>query len=210
VYEGAGDTVYEPVGSNVEQSAVSNPHATEQRSVPPLKAPGTVAQVCPPRSAPSHASAASRTPLPHVVQLVVIHAPHDEGQVAVPPVNPRPSVLHAVVMPRQHPRPLSHKPSQLSSRPLHVSAGGAQTVSETQPGRHARVPVELHVVVQLALVPDTHGKPSSRIVSQSSSTPLHVSAGGVHEPQPHAASHVRVPADMHDVVHAPVAPRAHV
>jgi hypothetical protein len=71
--------------------------------------------------------------------------------------------------------------SQSSSTPLQISTGGMQA-PVVQVGLHVLVPVEPQVVVQPVTAPRTHAKPSSAMVSQSSSTPLQVSEGGVHVP----------------------------
>ena len=49
----------------------------------------------------------------------------------------------------------------------------------------------------------------SHVPLQSSSTPLQVSAGGVHVPQAQADEQVRVPFEPQEVVQEPVLPRQH-
>jgi hypothetical protein len=46
----------------------------------------------------------------------------------------------------------------------------------------------------------------STVPSQSSSSPLHVSAGAMQLPQAQPEEHVRLPVEPHDVVHEPVLP----
>src|SRR5690606_13387547 len=105
------------------------------------------------------------------------------------------------------------RPSQSSSIPLQLSAGSAH--AEGAAGMHALVqvpvPVEPQLVVQLALCPAAQAKPSSRVPSQSSSTPLHTSAGGVHAAPlgiAHALVHAPLPVVPHEVVHETLAPSA--
>jgi hypothetical protein len=88
---------------------------------------------------------------------------------------------------------------------LHVSPGGVQAPKAHAPLQDC-VPVEPQVVEHVALAPAQQPKPSSHSVSQSSSRPLHVSTGGVHALQPHAAPHVWLPVEKQDVVQASVAP----
>jgi hypothetical protein len=64
-----------------------------------------------------------------------------------------------------------------------------------QPAEHGAVPVHAPTV-QDTVVLAQQANPSSHTVSQSSSAPLHVSAGAMHAPDPglaHAAVHVPVP-----------------
>jgi hypothetical protein len=49
----------------------------------------------------------------------------------------------------------------------------------------------------------------SQTVSQSSSTPLHVSPPATHDPQVQLAEQTRVPVEPQDVAHVPVDPRQH-
>jgi hypothetical protein len=72
-----------------------------------------------------------------------------------------------------------------------------------------RVPAVPQVVVQVAVVPRQHAKPSSHVVSQSSSVPLQTSAGGLHVPHAHDAEQVREPVVPQLAVHEPVDPCAH-
>ena len=97
--------------------------------------------------------------------------------------------------------------SQSSSWPLHVSPGGAQA-SQLHEALQVRVPTELHDVEQVPEDPAGQAKPLSAVPSQSSSCPLHVSAGAVQEPQVQLALHPRRPAEPQVVEHEPVAPGA--
>jgi hypothetical protein len=95
--------------------------------------------------------------------------------------------------------------SQSSSAPLHLSAGGVHP-----PSPHADVqvadPVDPHVVVQGEVDPATHSNPLSATSSQSSSAPLHLSAGGVHPPSLHVDVQVTDPVDPHVVIQGDVDP----
>jgi hypothetical protein len=102
----------------------------------------------------------------------------------------------------------STRVSQSSSRPLHVSSGAVHA-PHVQSLPHVRDPVEPQVVVHASLSSRTHANTSSGASLQSSSMPLHVSAGATHTLQPHAALHVRIPAVPHAVVQVPVSPRQH-
>jgi hypothetical protein len=124
------------------------------------------------------------------------------------PVLPH-TVVHAEGTPAQQPKPSSHVPSQSSSRPLQVSAGGVH-VPNVQLDPHERVPLDPHVVVHVPVLPTQHAKPSSHAPLQSSSTPLHVSAGGEQIDQPHVAPQVRSPVVPQVVTHMSVVPRQHV
>ena len=69
-------------------------------------------------------------------------------------------------------------PSQSSSRPLHVSAGGSQPegAGGTQSSVHVPEPSDRHVVMHATTLPLTHSNGSSATPSQSSSRPLQVSS----------------------------------
>ncbi len=69
-----------------------------------------------------------------------------------------------------------------------------------------REPVEPHPVVQLVEVPRTHPKSSSTLPSQSSSRPLHVSAGALHALHEQSSRHVRAPVEPQEVVHISLVP----
>jgi hypothetical protein len=137
------------------------------------------------------------------------HAPsvHVASQVRLP-VEPQ-LVMQLVELPRAQPKPSSTLPSQSSSAPLQVSAGGTHAPTE-QSSPHARVPVEPQLVVQLELVPRTHANTSSGAPLQSSSTPLHVSGGGEQTPHEQLVPQTRVPVVPHVVVQSPMLPRQHV
>jgi hypothetical protein len=80
-------------------------------------------------------------------------------------------------------------PSQSSSLPLQLSAGGAQ-LPQVQLALHERVPVVPQPVVQLPIAPRQQVNPSSQVPSQSSSIPLQLSAGGEHVPHVQLDVHV--------------------
>jgi hypothetical protein len=123
------------------------------------------------------------------------------------PVEPQ-LVVHEPVEPRQQLNPSSHVPSQSSSVPLQVSAGGLHPPHE-HAAEHVRDPVVPQDVTQLPVVPEGHAKPSSTLESQSSSTPLHVSEGGAHMPHVQLAPQVREPLLPQLVVQLPDAPATH-
>src|SRR5690606_14743910 len=85
-------------------------------------------------------------------------------------------VVHGVLEPDTHSKPSSVLASQSSSRPLHVSSGAAHS-DHAHPSSHVRCPVEPHAVVQLSVSPSWHANTSSAAPLQSSSMPLHTSAG---------------------------------
>lgn len=123
-------------------------------------------------------------------------------------------VVHATTLPAQQANVLSHAPSQSSSLPLQLSAGGAQAlpVGIAQLGEQVPAPCEPHVVVHETAAPWQHAKPLSQPLTQSSSLPLHVSAGGVQSPGAgieHCAVQMPVPVDAHAVVQLTVAPGVH-
>src|SRR5688572_4515462 len=104
-------------------------------------------------------------------------------------------VMHASVVPAQQPKPSSQAVSQSSSAPLQISAGGVQLAGTVQLVEHVREPVLPQLVVHERLEPRQHAKPSSHIVSQSSSAPLQVSAGGLHVPHPQLPLQSLVPVE---------------
>ena len=116
--------------------------------------------------------------VPHAQELLHVREPVDPHEVVQDPVSPR-----------QHSPFSSQEPSQSSSTPLQVSAGGTQ-LPQVQELEHVLEPVELHEVVQVPEVPRQHSKPLSQPFTQSSSTPLHVSAGGTQLPQSQEALQV--------------------
>jgi hypothetical protein len=91
---------------------------------------------------------------------------------------------------------------------LHVSTGGEQ-VDQRQPDTQARRPTVPQDAVHDSLAPRQQLSPAalSQVPSQSSSTPLHVSAGGAHAPQVQAVEQTRVPGVPQPVVHVPLEPR---
>jgi len=134
---------------------------------------------------------------------------HDDVQLLVPGAPP-PVVQERPVEPRTHGRPSSGMVSQSSSRPLHVSPEAQQGPSVQLVVQSAVPATPLGVVQAMPVAPRTQAKPSSRSVSQSSSVPLHASAGGVHEEGAgtvHVVVHVPVPVDPQVVVHEVDAPR---
>jgi hypothetical protein len=100
--------------------------------------------------------------------------------------------LQARLVPAQQVQPSSHRPSQSSSSPLHVSEGGVHAFHAHEP-EQVRLPVLPQLVVQLPDWPAQHAKVSSQRPSQSSSLPLQVSAGGTQLPHMHEPEQVRVP-----------------
>jgi hypothetical protein len=92
---------------------------------------------------------------------------------------------------------------------LHVSAGGVQVPPAVQEALHTWVPVDPHVVLHVVVSPARQAKPSSRMPSQSSSIPLHCSAGAAQLPHVHELPHVSWPVDAQPVVHDRMAPRTH-
>jgi len=160
--------------------------------------PGTHAK--PSSIIPSQSSSAPLQTSAGGLHVPYVHnAPH-----VCEPVEPQ-LVVHEPIAPGVHSADSSIEPSQSSSTPLHPSGGGAQLPS-VHAALHVRAPVDPQLVVQEVIVPETQPKPSSVVESQSSSAPLHVSAGGLHALQVQSPAHVRVPLDPQAVVHASVAP----
>jgi hypothetical protein len=100
-------------------------------------------------------------------------------------------------------------PSQSSSAPLQLSAGGLQ-VPQAHDEVHVREPVEPHPVVHVPLEPAQQVDPSSHVESQSSSVPLQTSVGGVQLPHVQLEVHVRDPVVPQLEVQLPVVPGTHV
>jgi hypothetical protein len=151
----------------------------------------------------AHAKPLSTTPSqsssrPLHTSIGGMHVPqaHADEHIRVP-VEPH-VVGHIPVEPIAHAKPLSTTPSQSSSRPLHTSIGGMHA-PHAHIVEHVRVPVVPQEVGHIPIDPDAHGKPLSTTPSQSSSRPLHTSAGGVHVADPPA--HAVVPIEPHVVVH---------
>jgi hypothetical protein len=105
-------------------------------------------------------------------------------------------------------KPLSQPLTQSSSSPLHVSLGGVQ-LPHVQSPAHVRDPVEPHAVAHPSTASLQHAKPLSQPLTQSSSSPLHASSGGVHTPHEQSSAHVRDPVDPHAVVHPSTASLQH-
>jgi len=147
------------------------PHEVMQLPVEPLQQANPLSHV------PSQSSS-----MPLHVSAGGLHAPqlHVALQILVP-VEPQP-VGQDSVEPRQQANPLSHAPSQSSSMPLHVSAGGVQSAGDgmVQSSPHTPVPALPHVVVQLTEVPITQSNVSSAAPLQLSSIPLHISGPEAH------------------------------
>lgn len=119
------------------------------------------------------------------------------------------AVVHAPIRPAQHAKPSSHTPSQLSSVPLHVSAGGWHAF-QLQPALHVRVPLVPQLVVQAPLAPAQQAKVSSHCMLQLSSMPLQTSAGAWQLPHVQVEVQVRVPLVPQLVPHELVEPGTHV
>jgi hypothetical protein len=158
---------------------------------------------------PSSTSVSQSSSVPLHVSAGGLHAPHAHEPLQVREPDEPQLVVHVPLEPAAHVKPSSTIVSQSSSIPLHASAGGAH-----EPHAHdavqVREPVEPQLEVHAPLEPAAHVKPSSTSASQSSSSPLQVSAGGLHVPHVHIALQVREPAEPQLVVHAPIAPAAQV
>ena len=112
-------------------------------------------------------------------------------------------VVQEPVAPRTQVKPSSATVSQSSSAPLQVSTKGVQE-PQAQEELQVREPVVPQEVVQVPVVLRQQAKLSSQAVSQSSSAPLQVSAGGVQEPQAQEELQVREPVVPQEVVQVPV------
>jgi hypothetical protein len=158
-----------------------------------------------PLSAPSTQSSSSALQISagglHVAASGTVHV---AVQVPVPVV--RHPVVHATVLPRAQSNPSSVSPSQLSSMPLHTSAGGrhAAPVGRAQASVQRPAPEVPQSVVHGPEAPRRQSNPSSVSPSQSSSRSLQVSAGGTQAPQPHVAVHVWTPSDPQSAAHGRV------
>jgi len=105
------------------------------------------------------------------------------------------------VEPDTHAKVSSVSPSQSSSAALQSSAGGVQA-PHVHEAEQSRLPVVPQPVVHVPVEPCRHSNPLSATMSQSSSAPLHTSAGGVQVPdQAQEAVHASVPMVAHAVVH---------
>ena len=123
------------------------------------------------------------------------------------PAEPQ-DVVQLSVAPAAQMKPLSAAPSQSSSRPLQLSAGGLQAL-QAQPLAQVLSPVEPQEVVQLPVAASTQAKPLSLLPSQSSSLPLQLSAGGMQLFQVQAAPQAPAPTVPQLVLQAPLLPAAH-
>jgi hypothetical protein len=117
-------------------------------------------------------------------------------------------VVHDPLVPAQQVKVSSQLESQSSSIPLHASMGGVQE-PQLHEAVHVRIPAVPQPVVQLPVVPGMQVSVSSMEPSQSSSIPLHVSAGGLHMPKVHEEPHVRVPVEPQLVTQDPMVPGVH-
>jgi len=185
-------------------------HDPEQRRVPDdpqlvVQLPDCPAQHVKPSShSPSQSSSAPLHVSEGGLQALQLQLPVQVREPRDPHV-----VVQLDVAPAQQLKLSSQSPSQSSSSPLQVSDGGVQ-LPQAQEAEQIRVPDDPQLVVQLAVSPRQHPKPSSHIPSQSSSTPLHISDGGVQLPQVHEDVQVREPTDPQVVVQLPEAPAQHV
>jgi hypothetical protein len=160
---------------------------------------------CPAAGSSVSVSQSSSIRFPHssIGGLQAVPAGAAQASVQAPvPVVPQ-TLVQDTVNPRMQPNPLSATVSQSSSIPLQTSpgavqaSGGAGTQSSPQVPAPGAPP---HDVSHGAGRPAAHGKPLSATVSQSSSAPLHDSAGGVHSSGGgHMQSSLQVP--------SPVGPR---
>jgi len=187
-----GETTQVPVGSKgLVHIDVSKVHIGVQRNVPPAKPIPSDAQLCPPSALPSHASPASRRPLPHGVHRVVSNT-HPGVHASVPP--PKPWDAH-VAPPRSAPSHCS-VPSRLRlPQVLHPEVS-----HPLQSALHVAVPDTNPSAVQSRVERAQHVKPSSQLPLQLSSAPLHTSAGGAQLAI--APTHTVVPRLPQGVVHA--------
>jgi hypothetical protein len=139
-----------------------------------------------------------------------VHAEAD-GRLQSMPHVPVPELPHVVVqvteLPWTHGNVSSAEPLQLSSRPLQVSAPAEQELPVGISHEDVQIPVPVvpQAVVHSTVSPLAQAKPLSAAPSQSSSTPLQVSAGawqlaavGYRQSSPH----IPVPMDPQVVVHA--------
>jgi len=136
------------------------------------------------------------------------HAPQSQAGVHVR----TPAVPQALVqlpeVPGMHVSVSSIRPSQSSSFPLQDSAG-AEHAPNVHVAPHVLLPVEPQLVVQEPIAPGLHSLVSSTPPSQSSSTPLQPSAGGLHAPSVQLPLQVREPVDPQLVVQLIDVPREH-
>jgi hypothetical protein len=174
-----------PLG--ISQVAVHAPLPVEpQVVVQATVEPGTQAE----SSSVNPSQSSSRPLQPSAGGVQAAGAGRVQLAVQVPvPVEPQ-LVVQATAVPAAQTAGSSVNPSQSSSLPLQISAGGEQSgpVGIAQAAVQAPDPVVLQVVVHVVEVPCTQGRPLSGPPTQSSSSPLHSSSGGTH-----VGSHVQSP-----------------
>jgi hypothetical protein len=100
-------------------------------------------------------------------------------------------------------------PTQLSSQPLPQVSAAAQQLPATHPAAQTWLPEVPQAVRQASVVPAQQPNPSSQLPLQLSSSPLHVSAGGLQAPQLQLGEQLRLPVVPQPVLQGPVAPRQH-
>jgi hypothetical protein len=143
------------------------------------------------------------------VQLATTQIPQRSLQMS-PPVPPAQSGSPVQGVPTAT-HPSSVRVSQSSSQPLPQISVGAQQVPSVHVAEQSVVPAAPQVLVQATPVAfRRHANPLSATVSQSSSAPLHASAGGTQVPHVQPDTHVWLPVLEHDVVQFRVAPSAQV
>jgi hypothetical protein len=158
---------------------------------------------------PSSAVPSQSSSAPLQLSAGGVHVSHVHIELHVrEPVEPQ-LVVQLPVEPAVHSTLSSTVPSQSSSMLLQASAGGTQ-LPRVHVESQVRVPVVPQPVVQLVVDPTAHEKPSSTVASQSSSTPLQLSAAAVHAPHPQLESQVCMPLDPQVVVQLLIAPTAQV
>jgi hypothetical protein len=140
--------------------------------VPAAQMAGSSVNVSQSSSLPLQISAGGEQSVPVGIAQAAVQAPD--------PVVPQ-VVVHVVEVPCTQGRPLSGPPTQSSSSPLQLSAGGVQSATGGRPQASVQspAPLELQEVMQGTALPRTQRKSSSVLSSQSSSTALHASVGGL-------------------------------
>ena len=191
-----------PVSALATNGTMKRPPGAETLVAPPQEAQD-------PQPSSTTLSQLSSTPLQSSVGGTQAPTVQSDPQVLVP-VEPQ-EVVQLVTASGEQAKPSSMTVSQLSSTPLQISSGTVHAPHE-QSAAHSRVPVEPHEVVQDPVLPAQHAMPgpSSQAVLQSSSTPLHTSAGGEQTFQPHAPLQVREPVVPQLVMHEPLSPAQQV
>jgi hypothetical protein len=109
----------------------------------------------------------------------------------------------------QHSDPWSHVVSQSSSTPLQMSAGGVHSSGAVHDPVQTFEPAVPQVVRQSISALAQQSYPSSQVVSQSSSTPLQISAGGTQGCHEHVPLQDRVPVVKHVVSQGSDVPAQH-